>query len=160
MSDITCLSLSLSLKNSLDQTFRKLKKEENKRSETGFCINRQKIRSYEDKRRIWQHKVRTSDTYVKRIFGIELEFASVYFHGVFQGNVSWFVCTWMQRYIQIWSKTRGKRVKRKKKCKCAYQNALRVVRPRSTYAFRSNIGCITERFRAWHGRKMSGHSLL
>lgn len=94
MSDITCLSLSLSLKNSLDQTFRKLKKEENKRPETGFCINRQKIRSYEDKRRIWQHKVRTSDTYVKRIFGIELEFASVYFHGVFQGNVSWFVCTW------------------------------------------------------------------
>lgn len=60
------MSLSLSLKNSLDQTFRKLKKEENKRSETGFCINRQKIRSYEDKRRIWQHKVRqirTSNEY-------------------------------------------------------------------------------------------------
>lgn len=60
------MSLSLSLKNSLDQTFRKLKKEENKRPETGFCINRQKIRSYEDKRRIWQHKVRqirTSNEY-------------------------------------------------------------------------------------------------
>lgn len=158
LSNSITLTLSLSLsppkKNSLDQTFRKLKKK-------GEKINTWKLVSLSIVKKFAVTKTNResgSTKCVRYVHQTNIRHRTRICIGVFSrgfpsetGIVVRLHVNRMQRHVQIWSKTGGE----KKKEKMQMHVPERVVR-----VLVRTFGCITVRFRAWHGRKMSGHSLL
>lgn len=139
--NIMWLSLFLYLKKLSWANIWKSKKKgrkENKHLETGFSINRQKIRSYEDKRWIWQHKVRqirTSNEYSASNSNLHRCIFTGFSRKTYRGSFAREQDATSRPNMIEDARQKGKKEKKKKKCKCTYQNVLRVVHPRSTYAF-------------------------
>lgn len=164
--NIMWLSLFLYLKKLSWANIWKSKKKgrkENKHLETGFSINRQKIRSYKDKRWIWQHKVRqirTSNEYSASNSNLHRCIFTGFSRETYRGSFAREQDATSRPNMIEDARQKGKKEKKKKnanaRTRTCYALFTRVLHMR----FASNIGCITERFRAWHGRKMSGHSLL